>query len=89
MNASRRCVRIKAKQAILKLAADNGMFIDAPAAVVNIVEYADSAIILEFRGWCNTSDYWGAYFYMQNSIKSALDAIGIEIPSTQIDIHTK
>ena len=79
----------QAKQAILKLAADNGMFIDAPAAVVNIVEYADSAIILEFRGWCNTSDYWGAYFYMQNSIKSALDAIGIEIPFTQIDIHTK
>ncbi|MCQ2565480.1 MAG: mechanosensitive ion channel family protein [Clostridia bacterium] len=78
-----------AKKAILDMADKTGSFLEKPAALVNVVEYADSAIILEFRGWCSTSDYWSNYFTMQNGMKAALDAAGIEIPFTQIDIHTK
>lgn len=79
----------KAKKAILALAADKGKFLDTPAPVVHVMDHADSAIILEYRGWCNTADYWSNYFTMQNGMKPALDAVGIEIPFTQIDIHTK
>ena len=79
----------KAKQTILGMAAAAGSFLQDPAPLVNTVEYADSAVILEFRGWCSTEDYWKNYFVMQNGMKSALDAAGIEIPFAQIDIHTK
>ncbi len=76
-----------AKKALLDLSARSGLFLDTPAAVCNVLDYADSAVMLNFRGWCNTSDYWDAFFYMNNGMKDALESAGAEIPFPQLDIH--
>lgn len=80
----------KAKKAMIDLAASSGLILDDPApAVCNVTEYADSAIMLQYRGWVNSSDYWTVYFLMQNGLKDVLDKAGIEIPFPQIDVHQK
>ena len=52
-----------------------------------VLEYADSAVILTFRTWVKSSDYWDVYFSLQNQIKDALSAAGISIPFPQMDVH--
>lgn len=80
----------KAKQAMLDLAESSGLILDTPAApVCNVTEYGDSAIMLQYRGWVNSGDYWTVYFLMQNGLKDALDKVGVEIPYPQVDVHTK
>ena len=78
-----------AKDAVLALADDSGLFLEEPASVCNVLEYADSAVILVFRGWVKTADYWTAFFAMTNGMKPALDSVGIEIPFPQVDVHQK
>lgn len=80
----------KAKKAMIDLAASSGMILDTPAApVCNITSYGDSDIVLQYRGWVDSANYWTVYFLMQNGLKEALDKVGVEIPYPQIDIHQR
>jgi len=51
-----------------------------PEPVVSLNELADSSINFVVRPWVKTEDYWDVYFEINESIKEALDAAGIEIP---------
>jgi small conductance mechanosensitive channel len=51
-----------------------------PAPIVSLNELADSSINFIARPWVETQDYWDVYFEINESIKEALDAAGIEIP---------
>lgn len=51
-----------------------------PEPVVSLNELADSSINFVVRPWVKTQDYWDVYFEINESIKEALDAAGIEIP---------
>ena len=55
----------------------------------NIVEYGDSAIVLQLRGWVGAPAYWPATFAVNNAIKGEFDKAGISIPYPQLDVHTK
>ena len=79
----------KAKAAIIEAAKKTGFFLETPAPCCDVNEHASYAIILFFRGWCRSSQYWDAYFGINNAIKAALDEAGIEIPFPQIDVHQK
>lgn len=79
----------KAKEILKKLAKDSGYFMEDQELSCNILEYADSAIILVLRGWVGAPAYWPATFAINNSIKKAFDEAGIEIPYPQMDIHNK
>lgn len=79
----------KAKAAIIEAAKKTGYFLETPAPCCDVNEHAASAIILFFRGWCKSSEYWDAYFGINNAIKAALDEAGVEIPFPQIDVHQK
>jgi len=52
-------------------------------------EYTVGILELAVRPWVKTSDYWGAYFSMQEELKLALDAAGIAIPYPQLDLHVQ
>ena len=79
----------KAKAAIIEAAKKTGFFLETPAPCCDVNEHASSAIVLFFRGWCKSSQYWDAYFGINNAIKAALDEAGIEIPFPQVDVHQK
>ncbi len=77
----------KAKKVILDIInAKSELWIE-PAPVVNITNYADSAITLTLRFWTKAGDYWTLRGEVNNEIEAAFKKNGIEIPFPQLDVH--
>ena len=55
----------------------------APETQIAVAELGDSSVNLIVRPWVKGSDYWPTRFYLNQAIKDALDAAGIEIPFPQ------
>jgi small conductance mechanosensitive channel len=68
------------------LQADARVLSDPPAQIV-VAELADNSVNLKVRAWTATEDYWGVYFDMQEAVKKRFDAVGLEIPFPQRDVH--
>ena len=79
----------KARKALLKLMEEHPMVLVNPGPQVLVVEYGDSAIILEVRGWAPTPVWFDTYMTMLKEAKNALDKVGVEIPYPQLDLHIK
>ncbi len=77
----------KAKEILERLIKDESRVLDEPAAVVVLSELGDSSVNFTVRAWCNSSDYWGIYFDMQEKVKLEFDKNGISIPFPQRDVH--
>ncbi len=58
---------------------------EAPYAVLNA--YGDSAITYTLRFWVNTEDYWTATFEVNQNIKKAFDANGIQMTYPHLNVH--
>ena len=46
----------------------------------------ESAVIIGFRAWVRTEDYWAVKWEMNEKIKARFDESGIEIPYNQLDV---
>ena len=79
----------KVKEALLALAKGTNNVLADPEPVVVLSAYADSSIDYTLRVWCKNGDYWGVYFDLTDRIKKVFDAVGIEIPYKQVDVHIK
>lgn len=71
----------------MDLLTSDSRILSDPAPMVAVKEMADSSVNLVVRPWVNTPDYWNVYWDMQKGIKEAYDAVGIEIPFPQMDVH--
>lgn len=79
---------INTARATIKSVVDaHELILKEPAVQIELVEMADSSLNLVVRPWCKNADYWGVYFSLNQQIKEALDAKGIEIPFPQMDLH--
>lgn len=58
-----------------------------PEPAILLSELADSSVNFTLRLWVDSTDYWGVYFDMHESVKKAFDAGGISIPYPQQDVH--
>lgn len=67
---------------------EEAVIMDEDKKVV-VSELSDHCVTLELRCWVSTGDYWNLKWSLQERIKEALDASGIEIPYHQIDVHMK
>ena len=54
---------------------------------VFVDELADSAVIIGFRAWVSTDDYWKTKWRMNEKIKEAFDLEGVRIPYPQLDVR--
>jgi len=79
----------KAKEIIKSIIDSDRRILAEPAPLVAVGELADSSVNINVRPWCNTGDYWGVFFDMQERIKLAFDEQGISIPYPQIDVHQR
>ena len=64
-------------------------FLDDRPVTCDVLEYASSSVILVFRGWVRSEDYWNVFFEMNDDLKNVLKEAGAEIPYPRIDIHSK
>jgi small conductance mechanosensitive channel len=77
----------KTRQTILEVIKKHELCLDEPAPMVEVVEMGDSSVNFCVRPWCKTEDYWTLFFQLNQQVKEALDAAGIEIPFPQRDVH--
>ena len=79
----------KLKSILTRVTNSDERVLKDPAVRIVITEYKDSSIAVQVRMWCKTADYWDLRFDMQETIKEVFDISDIEIPYTQLDVHTK
>ena len=77
----------KVAKVMLTVAGANDQILKDPAPFASLLRQDASALVFVMRAWCNRSDYWNVYFALQENMKKAFDAVGIEIPFNQLDVH--
>ena len=77
------------KETLLALAKSAAKGLEDPAPAVVLSAYSGSSIDYIVRVWCKNEDYWNVYFELNDKIKKVFDAVGIEIPYQQVDVHIK
>ncbi|MBQ4150229.1 MAG: mechanosensitive ion channel family protein, partial [Clostridia bacterium] len=77
----------KVNKVMLTVASANEKIFKDPAPFAALIRQDASALVFVMRAWCNSSDYWNVYFSLEENMKKAFDAVGIEIPFNQIDVH--
>ncbi|WP_315118939.1 mechanosensitive ion channel domain-containing protein [uncultured Clostridium sp.] len=78
---------LKAKSILKEVINSNPLIFKDPEPFVAVGEYGDRSINLIIKVWCNNSDYWNIYHYLQEEVKLAFDREGITIPFPQMDVH--
>ncbi len=79
----------KAKQIITDVFTEHELVLDDPKPFVRVKEHGSSSINITARAWTKNSDYWTVYFDVTETVKTAFDREGIEIPFNQLDVNIK
>ena len=80
---------LKKAKTILKELLEEDPRIETEDCQVFVDSLGDSAVVIGFRAWVRTEDYWPAKWDMNEKIKERFDREGIEIPYNQLDIHIR
>ena len=83
---------VKTVKAVLADVYANNQYIlndDSHKTVIGISEFSDSSIVYEVRAWIKSPDYSPAKFDLNEKVKEAFDANGIEVPFNQLDVTIK
>jgi small conductance mechanosensitive channel len=54
---------------------------------IGVLELADSSIKFAVRPWVKSADYWPVHFDFMENVKKRFDAVGIEIPTPQVNVQ--
>ncbi len=76
-----------AKKVLLDVIQKNEMILADPEPLVAVKEHGPNSVNLACLLWCNGTNYWDVFYYMQENVKKAFDENGISIPYGQLDIH--
>ncbi|MGJ8667842.1 MAG: mechanosensitive ion channel family protein [Oceanococcus sp.] len=77
----------QAREILAGLASEDERVLELPETWIGVTELADSAIIITFRPWVATKDYWQVRSDLMERVKVEFDAAGIGIPFPQMDVH--
>jgi small conductance mechanosensitive channel len=77
----------RAKEILLDLAESDARTLDTPAPEVFVDNLGDSAVVLAFRAWIRTADFWPTQRHLVEAAKREFDAAGIAIPFPQRVLH--
>jgi len=73
----------------LRAARKHSKIHSSPAPIVRFKDMADSAVILQLRGWTDTEDYYPVKSELMTMLFEELNEAGIHIPYPQMDVHMK
>ena len=77
----------EARRIMLELAKSDERISQDPAPTVFVDNLGDSAVVLRYRVWISTANYWAASRALIEETKRQLDAAEIEIPFPQRVVH--
>ncbi|WP_428354531.1 mechanosensitive ion channel family protein [Methyloprofundus sp.] len=70
-----------------EIVSEHPLTLDAPEAVIQLHELADSSVNFICRPWVRTPDFWTVYWDITRNVKIRFDAEGLSIPYPQQDLH--
>ncbi|MCQ2457509.1 MAG: mechanosensitive ion channel family protein [Clostridia bacterium] len=80
----------KVSATLLDACAKEKLVLKDPAPFARMTDYgAGRGVKVTLRAWCNSAEYWDAYFAILNDAQKAFDAAGIVVPFDQLDVHIK
>ena len=77
---------LKLAKEILKQLLEEDSRVEEKDRQVFVDSLGDSSIIIGFRAWVKTEEYWAVKWEMNEKIKAQFDEKGIEIPYNQLDV---
>jgi small conductance mechanosensitive channel len=77
----------KARKILLKIATSDDRVLPDPAPVIHVDSLGNNAVILSFRSWVKTPDYYDVSFAFNEQVKLAFDKAKIEIPYNKLDVN--
>ncbi len=77
----------KAKDTIRRVLKGESRIIDPEKALIYMDEFDSNAVIIGFRAYVNTNEYWPCRWAVLESIKKAFDEEKITIPFAQVVVH--
>ena len=75
------------KAACLTAVAATPNVLPEPAPVVYLTEYGSSAIEYSVRCWTRAEDYWNAFFALNENLRDAFAAAGVEMTYDHLNVH--
>jgi len=75
------------KRVLQQVVAGMEQILSEPAPVIGVLEHGDSAIKYALRVWVKREDFLTTTLALNEAVKKAFDAEGIEIPFPQRDVH--
>ena len=75
------------KALLLDIARKNEYTLDDPEASVTISALTDKEIKVLYRVWCNGTNYWDAYYTLNEQVKNGFEKFDVHIPYRQITVH--
>lgn len=79
----------KVKEILRGVCDANPAIFTEPAPLIGVANHGDNAVILDVKVWCETDDYWGVKYFLEENVKLAFDENGVDIPYPQMDVHLK
>ena len=76
----------KAKNVLLDVVRECPGAYSDPEPVVGVARQSSSAILLDLKVWCGTSEYFDVKYYLEEAVKLAFDKENIVIPYPRMDI---
>ena len=73
----------KIQETVLKAFENDGILLKDPAPIVPVTGGNETSMQFSPKVWCNSADYWGAYFAANKDIAEALKEAGINAPVIQ------
>ncbi len=79
---------IEKARALMEAVADSCPHVLAePAPLIGVASHGEHAVLMDFRVWCATEQYFDVKYYLEENVKLAFDEAGISIPYPQLDVH--
>ena len=80
---------VKAQNAILSVCGAHAKVHTNPEPFCRMNRVANGAVVFTVRAWCDTAEYWGVYFDLQEQIRDKFTQLGIVVPYPQLDVHVQ
>lgn len=75
------------KAACLEAVAATDKVLASPAPEARLIHYGSSAIEYSVRCWAATEDYWSVYFAVNENLRKAFAAHGVEMTYDHLNVH--
>lgn len=76
----------KAKAILLDVCKKGELIIDDPEPWIGVSKHGENGLILECLAYCRQDDQWHARYYLNEKVKDAFAAEGVEIPYQHVDV---